>query len=95
LQHLKERFSQLTSSVPGKWTVAISVPHVFVENHADSSLQIVLTPQGFVVLGGGHDPQGLIVEKGAVRSLSGAEKLFFSAMSEYDSGPELAFTCGS
>ena len=72
LQDLK----QLTSSVPGKWTVAISVPHVFVENQADASLQIVLTADGFVVLGGGRDPQGLIVEKGTIRPLAGPDASF-------------------
>ena len=67
---LKERYAQLTSSVPGRWLVGISVPHVFIANHSESALQIVLTSHGFVVLGGGPDPQGLIVERGQIRSLS-------------------------
>lgn len=71
-QDLKERFAQLTSSVPGRWMVAISVPHVFIQNNSDTALQIVLTQEGFVVLGGGADPMGLIVENNEVRPTSGS-----------------------
>ena len=70
-QDLKERFAQLNSSVPGRWMVAISVPHVFIQNNSDTCMQIVLTAMGFVVLGGGADPQGLIVENNQVRTTSG------------------------
>ena len=69
-QNLRDRFTTLTSSVPGRWVVATSVPHVFIANNCDPLMQIVLTRHGFVVLGGGADPQGLIVEKGTIRSLS-------------------------
>jgi hypothetical protein len=67
---LKARFSQLTSSVPGRWIVGISVPHVIIENNSDNLLQLVLTQHGFVVLGGGSNPVGLIVERGEIRSIS-------------------------
>jgi hypothetical protein len=52
--------------------VAISVPHVFIQNNSDTALQIVLTQEGFVVLGGGADPMGLIVENNEVRPTSGS-----------------------
>ena len=74
---LKTRFTNLSSPSPGRWIVGISVPYVILENKDSLEFQIALTPSGFVIMGGGDDPRGLIVDRNIMRTTSKQEAIDF------------------